>query len=161
MKKIKIITLSLNKETGEFDTTKLDEFLENNIIEKEENHFFEVDNNVYWTYAFHYETENEIFSPLKSEKKTSQKTKNNISSLTDNDKILFQQLKLWRNEKAKSDGINAFIICHNSQLIEIAKIKPDTIEKLKTINGIGKQKSEKYGQEILEIIKKQDELNKK
>ncbi len=159
MKKIKIITLVLNKETGEFDTTKFNEFLANNIVEKTDDHFFQIENNVYWTYAFHYECENYVSKKTQIIKKA--EIKNDIfSGLTEKEKLLFQKLKLWRNEKAKSEGINSFIICHNTQLVEITKIMPDSLEKLKTINGIGKQKAEKYGKEILEIIKNKDEGNK-
>lgn len=146
MKKIKIITLVFNKKLGDFDTEKLDEFLSNNVIEKEFNNFFQIDDNVYWSFAFHYNCNEPVL------RNKHLPTQDDTGTLNDNEKLLFQKLKIWRQEKAKSEGISSYIICHNSQLIQIIKTMPDNLEKLKTIKGIGKMKAEKYGKEILEVL---------
>jgi superfamily II DNA helicase RecQ len=41
-----------------------------------------------------------------------------------------------------------FVIARNSQLADIIKREIKTLEALKTINGFGNKKVEKYGQEI-------------
>lgn len=42
----------------------------------------------------------------------------------------------------------------NQELEAIIEVKPKTIEELKTIRGFGNVKCEKYGAEIIEIVKR-------
>lgn len=66
---------------------------------------------------------------------------------------LYQALKAFRYEKSKEEGIKAYYIFTNAQLENIIEVKPENIDDLKSISGFGDKKCEKYGQEILEIIK--------
>jgi superfamily II DNA helicase RecQ len=65
---------------------------------------------------------------------------------------IFDALKIWRNDLANKLGWSAFMVCHNSHLIAIAKEKPDTIELLQKIKGFGVNKSEKYGDDIIALL---------
>lgn len=66
---------------------------------------------------------------------------------------LYQALKAFRYEKSKEEGIKAYYIFTNAQMENIIEVKPENIDDLKSISGFGDKKCEKYGQEILEIIK--------
>jgi len=70
-----------------------------------------------------------------------------------NNKDFFEELKRWRSKTAKSLEIPTYCILHNRSLYEIIKRKPKSKKELEKIYGIGKQKVEKYGSEILEIVK--------
>ena len=64
-----------------------------------------------------------------------------------------QALKQWRNEKAMELNSPHFIICHNSELISIAKTKPKTVLDFKKIKGFGELKTKKFANEIISLLK--------
>jgi len=49
------------------------------------------------------------------------------------------------------------VICNNKQLAGVVKACPQSIAALMQIDGIGKAKVEKYGQEILALLKGKNE----
>ena len=68
------------------------------------------------------------------------------------DKELFESLRTWRKEKAFKENKRPYIIFSDSTLIDICNNKPNNIEKLLEIRGVGEKKIKDYGNEILEII---------
>ncbi|MBW6411384.1 DNA helicase RecQ [Clostridium weizhouense] len=67
-------------------------------------------------------------------------------------KELFEELKIWRKERAYKDRIKPYIIFSDTTLIDITNNKPNTLEKLLEIRGVGEKKISAYGEEILKII---------
>ncbi len=67
---------------------------------------------------------------------------------------LVQALIDWRREKYQKENVPAYIILHQKTLLAIADIAPTTKEELLAVKGFGKSKCDKYGDEILEIIRK-------
>ncbi len=65
---------------------------------------------------------------------------------------LYRDIRQWRNERAKRDGIPSYVIMRNTLVAEICQRLPRTLSELKEIEGIGEAKCAKYGNEILEII---------
>ena len=66
---------------------------------------------------------------------------------------LVQALIDWRRERYTKDNVPAYVILHQKTLLAIADLAPTTKEELLTIKGLGKSKCDKYGDEILEIIR--------
>ena len=67
---------------------------------------------------------------------------------------LVQALIDWRREKYQKENVPAYIILHQKTLLAIADLAPTTKEELLAVKGLGKSKCDKYGDEILEIIRK-------
>jgi ATP-dependent DNA helicase RecQ len=65
---------------------------------------------------------------------------------------LFEALRVWRGEVARSHGVPAYVIFHDATLREIALARPTTIDELGRINGVGARKLEAYGADILERV---------
>jgi superfamily II DNA helicase RecQ len=65
-------------------------------------------------------------------------------------------LKKWRRERAKEDGVPAFVVFHDSTLQEIASRSPDSLDDLATIAGLGPTKLERYGPQLLAVLSKPD-----
>jgi DNA helicase-2/ATP-dependent DNA helicase PcrA len=61
----------------------------------------------------------------------------------------FGLLRRWRLERAKADGIPAFVVFHDSTLAEIARKAPRSMTELAGIPGVGPTKLERYGAEVL------------
>ncbi len=72
--------------------------------------------------------------------------------LSDMDNNLLDKLKKWRSKTAKTQSVPAFVIMHDKTLKQIATLKPDTKNDLLAVDGIGKAKLEKYGEDVMEIV---------
>ncbi|MCP3901514.1 MAG: ATP-binding domain-containing protein, partial [Desulfobacteraceae bacterium] len=66
---------------------------------------------------------------------------------------LVKILKEWRSKIAKEQKIAHFQILHQRVLIQIVVRLPDTLKELEKINGVGPKTIDKYGNELLEMIK--------
>jgi superfamily II DNA helicase RecQ len=65
---------------------------------------------------------------------------------------LFQQLKEWRNAKARAMKLPHYMILPQKTMLNLANFMPQSLPGLKLVKGMGKQKSEKFGEELLDII---------
>ncbi len=86
------------------------------------------------------------------------KTKKEIVDTGANPK-LFALLRGWRHETANIEDLNHYQIFTQKSLFEICEVLPITKEQLLKINGMGKTRVKKYGDEILEIITEYCEEN--
>lgn len=66
---------------------------------------------------------------------------------------IIQKLKDWRNRKANSEGVDSYLILHNKTIDAIAEAVPNCKEEFIEVKGLGEKKYDKYGLEILAIIK--------
>lgn len=66
---------------------------------------------------------------------------------------LFNTLKRWRDMTCVETGMPIYMVANQQSLNEIATYLPATIKELMKIKGFGKAKAEKYGDELLEIVK--------
>ncbi len=68
------------------------------------------------------------------------------------DPELFERLRGWRGEQARSQGVPAYVVLHNSHLEEISRHKPKNVHEFGTIKGIGLRRAARYGEEILALV---------
>jgi hypothetical protein len=66
--------------------------------------------------------------------------------------VLFRLLKEWRNQKARETSQSHYMILHQKTMVTLANFMPQSLPALKMVKGMGKKKSEKFGEELLEII---------
>jgi DNA helicase II / ATP-dependent DNA helicase PcrA len=64
----------------------------------------------------------------------------------------FEALKAWRLERARAEEIPAYIVFHNATLEEIAARRPRSLAELAAVPGVGPQKLERYGEEVLAAL---------
>jgi GTPase SAR1 family protein len=65
---------------------------------------------------------------------------------------LFRQLKEWRNKKAREMDLPHYMILPQKTMITLANFLPRSLPSLNLVKGMGKKKSEKFGEELLDII---------
>lgn len=68
------------------------------------------------------------------------------------DSPLYLELKEWRTETAKEQGVPAYIVFNNRTLAAIAAQHPTTHDELLQVSGIGPTKAERYGDALLDLI---------
>jgi hypothetical protein len=65
---------------------------------------------------------------------------------------LFQQLKEWRNIKAREMNLPHYMILPQKTMVTLVNFLPQSLPVLNSVKGMGKKKSDKFGEELLEII---------
>ncbi len=94
--------------------------------------------------------ENRVYKEDK-ESKSSKSNKKVSKNIPINEKM-FNILKEVRKEIAEKEGIPAFMIFHNTTLMEIAKELPTTESEFLDISGVGSMKNEKYGKAFIDAV---------
>lgn len=143
---IKVFTIRMDSSKIDEDQNNLNRFLDRVDFKKSDTQFVEAQPN-YWSVFVHYE-------PKKSNNSNEIKQSETIQyiDLTDKQKIVYEALRKWRTQKAEKLNTKSFILCHNSELMNIAIKQPTNIEELKRIKGFGDRKSEKFGDDIIAVL---------
>lgn len=89
---------------------------------------------------------------LKNSKKVLMKIENEEDVIL-NPKLL-KALKSYRKITAVKENIRPYIMFSDTTLIDIANNKPNTKEELLDIRGMGEKKLQKYGEDILDLVRK-------
>jgi ATP-dependent DNA helicase RecQ len=66
---------------------------------------------------------------------------------------VFEALREWRRSVAKEHGVPAYTVFHDATLEEIARRRPDSLDGLRGISGIGATKLERYGEPLLKVVR--------
>jgi len=64
----------------------------------------------------------------------------------------FEALRAWRTAEARTQGLPAYLIFHDSVLRDIAAVQPRSLAELDQIRGVGSAKLERYGQQVLRVL---------
>jgi ATP-dependent DNA helicase RecQ len=65
----------------------------------------------------------------------------------------FAALKAWRAEIARAHNLPAYVVFHDATLAEMADLRPDSLDALAAISGVGARKLEAYGEQILAVLR--------
>jgi ATP-dependent DNA helicase RecQ len=66
---------------------------------------------------------------------------------------LFEALRACRRELAEETGVPPYVVFHDSTLREMAAARPQTLDALARITGVGTRKLEAYGDAFLAVLK--------
>ena len=80
------------------------------------------------------------------------KTSLDLNLNNEEEKKLFIELKAKRLEIAKSKNLPPYVIFHDKTLLEMVKLKPQSIDEMLKISGVGEAKAKSYGKIFLDII---------
>jgi hypothetical protein len=73
------------------------------------------------------------------------------------DPVLFGQLRDWRLATAQQAGQKAFYVFPDTTLQRIAAARPQTLEELEAVKGVGPAKLTRYGRAVLDITRDKPE----
>ncbi|MBI3902955.1 MAG: DNA helicase RecQ [Nitrosomonadales bacterium] len=69
-----------------------------------------------------------------------------------NEDPLWLALKAKRLELAREQGVPPYVIFHDSTLLEILNRKPQTLDEMAQISGVGQAKLARYGDAFLQVV---------
>jgi len=157
---IRVITLRFSIAMDGFDDTPLTDFISDKSVVSLREHFFIRNETPYLVVVVIYDPVQEAAPINKTAGESGNRKKREESwraLLADKDMSLFDSLRSWRSERCKKEGIPPYVICNNKQLAHIVTSCPQSLSELMRIDGIGKSKADKYGQEILALLKNKNE----
>ena len=73
--------------------------------------------------------------------------------LTPEEKRLVGSLKKWRLERANTQRVPAYMICPDRTLEHLARARPETLEALAEIYGLGESKIKNFGEDLLRALR--------
>ena len=68
------------------------------------------------------------------------------------DAPLYAALRAWRAERAREQGVPAYVIAQDRTLAALAAERPERLGELLDIPGVGQAKAERYGAAWLDLI---------
>ena len=167
---LKLLILKYLQETGDFDETPLRQFLatHNSKITEYQSHFCTIGGLPACALLLAYQQDpiayqqdpvpvpsttlhQQVKQEPRQETKASKPKEEMV--LTPKEMPLYLSLKKWRSDKAKKENVPPYVYFLNHQLVTIVRTRPKTLEDLKRVSGLGSVKVEKYGKDILEIVK--------
>ena len=92
-----------------------------------------------------------MLRPLKREKSAVSGSLKTEWLRTEREERVWQALRQWRLEQAKSENVPAYIVCGDKTLQDIVRQHPAAHDDLSSIYGLGDAKIEKYGTAILDV----------
>jgi len=66
---------------------------------------------------------------------------------------LYHELAVWRRARADEDEVPPYVVFDNKTLDAIARTRPQTLRDLAALPGVGPVKLERYGAEVLALVK--------
>ena len=152
---VKIFSMTFNSVVGGFDDEPLRDFIKDKEVISIRDHLFVRNEIPYLTlivkyFPFRQEVQPKPVADGKGVEKRDESWKEGLSEA---DMGLFNLLRDWRSQRCKKEGVPPYILLTNKQLADIVKQRPQTLTDLMKIDGVGKGKADKYGEDILAISK--------
>lgn len=146
--KVKHFRVRVSGEHLQNDQDAINQFLREVTVEKTATNFISgmID---YWSVLVFYSPKTERINDATETEKVSVL---NYEELTQEEKNTLNSLKHWRSETSSKLGLPQYMICHNSELMTIAKMRPESIDDLKKVKGFGQHKINRYGNDILSLL---------
>ena len=148
---IKTFHIRLSREHINSDEQKLNNFLKDKEVVNTFAELVKTEKVNFWSVLITY---SEIGrNKLKKVNEKSEKLSYSVDTkLTEEELIIYNNLKQWRTDKAKTENISSFVIAYDTELITIAKERIKNIEEFKNIKGFGEKKIAKYGEDIIALL---------
>jgi ATP-dependent DNA helicase RecQ len=68
------------------------------------------------------------------------------------DQELFERLRQLRRQISAKLGVPPYVVFHDSALVEMSALKPQTLDALRAVKGVGEHKLERYGEAFLKVL---------
>ena len=88
--------------------------------------------------------------PGKKTKKAAVRTRAAFTGETDS--VLWEALRAARLELARAQGVPPYVVFHDATLAAMVERRPQTLQELSHISGVGERKLAAYGEDFLRVI---------
>jgi ATP-dependent DNA helicase RecQ len=147
-----VFTLRWDEASGAFDDRAMTEFLDREEQPREvldvSDHFFVHEQRPTWALLVRYRD-----VPRPGDRRPEHDPRrDHRTDLDARGRATFDQLRAWRGQTARREGLPPYLICTNRQLAEVATRRPATLAELGEIPGLGESKVARFGAELLVLV---------
>ncbi len=149
--KVRVFTVRFDRETGAFDDTALQQFLETHDATAVSEHVVTVDGEptlllmVQWR-----PSAGERGAPSDADRRA--RGEDPRSTLSPEEQAAYDALRTWRNDRARRLGKPAYQTFTNQQMVLLVRQRPSTLTALAEIAGIGEARTAEFGGELLGVL---------
>jgi ATP-dependent DNA helicase RecQ len=152
---VDVLTLRYDPSRGVLDDTALRDFVRDKVVLAVRDHFYQVGNTPHLTLVIEYRLP--APGPGARPEPAGRRdgavaTRDLRETLPQGERELFDLLRAWRARLAREEGVPAYAILTNAELVAIARERPASPRALVAIPGIGRRRAERHGRELLTII---------
>ena len=90
--------------------------------------------------------------PARGKRERTPRRAGDAIALGRSDPALFERLRAWRASVAKEHGVPPYVVFQDVTLRAIAAARPDSLQALRAISGVGERKLANYGEAILRVV---------
>ena len=148
---VQLFSIRVDEKFTQIDQNSLNDFLETVNFKKSDVHFVETEPS-FWSVLVQFEEKIDTVSKLQVLTEPRHNFQKENAALNSCQQAIFDSLKTWRQNKANELGYPAYVVCHNSHLVDIATSKPKSVSELSQIKGFGENKANRFGIEIIELL---------
>lgn len=147
---VRIISVFFDPGTGQFDDGEVHAFLKDKDVIAISDHFFTRGDVPYLILVIKYSLHQrkDMDSKPVGQKQRDESWRENLS---ESEVKVFNLLREWRTKRSQMEAVPPYILFTNKQLADVVKRKPKALSDLECVEGVGRAKVEKYGQDILGI----------
>ena len=73
--------------------------------------------------------------------------------LSAEEKRVVRKLKAWRLERAQTENLPAYMVCQDRTLEHLVRVRPETLEALGGVYGLGSAKITRFGEDLLKALR--------
>lgn len=89
---------------------------------------------------------------LKPRERLRKRTVHAEKTFADVDSSLFEALRHWRHEEARRRHVPAYVVFHDTTLVELARRRPINLADMAGVPGIGERKLAQWGEAVCALI---------
>ena len=95
----------------------------------------------------------EARAPTARREKRERRTELRDALLPEEARALFEALREWRREEAKTQAVPPYVIFHDRTLAELALARPASLDAVGRVAGVGAAKLDRYGEGVLRVVR--------
>ena len=73
------------------------------------------------------------------------------------DEQVYERLRAWRLDRSRADSVPAYVVFTDATLEAVAARLPGSLAELGTVNGVGSVKLQRYGADVLAVLRPGDD----
>ena len=151
---VDVLTLRYDPSRGVLDDTALREFTRDKVVLAVRDHFYQVGSVPHLTLVIEYRLPapgpGARPAPAGREERAA-RTDDLRDALAPAARELFDLLRSWRARLARDEGVPAYAILTNAELVAVARARPSSLGELLAIPGLGRKRGERFGKQLLAI----------
>lgn len=150
---VRVFTLPFDPGIPGFDDSAVQQFCKEHIVTQVIERFFMVGDVPHWSVMLLFRPLPRLIDRAVAVDEPQRRNAVDAAKLLDPEqRLVFERLRDWRNQRARQEGKPAYVLLTNHQLVDVVRAGPRTVAELRAVPGIGDAKVAAFGAELLTLL---------